>query len=91
VAVTLRPVAGEPLAAVALETDGPEPLTSRLGRREPDCVAIEVSRGAHVLARRLVHAPAPDEVALVGGWLARGTPDPIYRDTLATLAAITNT
>jgi glucose-6-phosphate dehydrogenase assembly protein OpcA len=85
VAVRLEPGARGPgLLAVRLDASDPA-VRVLLHRRGAADVVLEVLRDGAPVHTGLVRAPEPDEVALLGRWLQRLRPDPIYQDALAAL------
>lgn len=89
VTVALRPGSeGAGLVSVGLTAAGGR-LSCALARQGPQHVALTVSRDGEVVQHRLIRQREPDEVLLVGRWLARPHGDPTYGATLETLAVIT--
>jgi glucose-6-phosphate dehydrogenase assembly protein OpcA len=84
VTVTVSPERdGTGLAAVTLETGGPDPLRVALRRG-----GMVVTRRGEMLLRAVGRPREADEVQLVGRWLSRLGVDAAYRDALAACVAL---
>jgi len=87
VAVAVAPDgAGDGLTAITLEAGG---ARWRLARQDAERVALEAGPGTEGPERKVIRHPEPDDATLVGRWLERPHPDPIYAEALAALAALT--